>query len=51
MITMIIELNKSKQAFANNVYYVFMKINGFFSFPTACREFYRADKKEQHGEE
>jgi len=33
MITMIIELNKSKQAFANNAYYVYLKINGFFGFP------------------
>ena len=33
MITMLIELNKSKQDFANNAYYVFIKINGFFGFP------------------
>jgi len=33
MITMIIELNKSKKAFIANAYYVYMKINGFFGFP------------------
>jgi preprotein translocase subunit SecB len=38
MITMIIELNKSKQAFANNAYYVYLKINGFFGFPKETDE-------------
>jgi preprotein translocase subunit SecB len=38
MITMTIELNKSKQAFANNAYYVFLKINGFFGFPKETGE-------------
>ena len=33
MISMAIELNKSKQVFASNAYYVYLKINGFFSFP------------------
>lgn len=33
MIAMTIELNKSKQAFATNAYYVYLKINGFFGFP------------------
>jgi len=38
MITLIIELNKSKQAFANNAYYVYLKINGFFGFPKETDE-------------
>ena len=38
MITMFIELNKSKQAFANNPYYVYLKINGFFGFPKGTDE-------------
>lgn len=32
MLTMTIELNKSKQAFTANPYYVFLKIRGFFEF-------------------
>ncbi len=32
MVTMVIELNKSKQIFAIGPYYVFIKISGFFEF-------------------
>lgn len=38
MITMMIELNKSKKAFANNAYYVYLKINGFFAFTKEADE-------------
>jgi preprotein translocase subunit SecB len=38
LITMAIELNKSKKAFTDNAYYVYLKINGFFSFPKGVSE-------------
>jgi preprotein translocase subunit SecB len=38
MISMIIELSKSKEEFSNSPYYIFLKINGFFGFPKETDE-------------